>query len=127
MQHLQPLIGEWELEIPLADATVRGRTTFERLGDGFVVMRTTVEAPEFPDSVSLIGGEPLAMHHFDARGVRRVYGASLEGGVLRFWRDGQRYAATLSADAATLDGAWQRSADGAAWEHDFDLRYTRIS
>ena len=39
------------------------------------------------------------MEYFDSRGVRRIYGVSLEDGVLRMWRDApgfdQRFCATL--------------------------------
>jgi hypothetical protein len=27
---------------------------------------------------------------------------------------------------ASLTGAWEKSPDGARWEHDFDLTYTKI-
>ena len=43
------------------------------------------------------------MSEFDSRGVRRTYGTSFEGGVLRFWRDhptfAQRFSATVAHDS----------------------------
>jgi hypothetical protein len=37
-------------------------------------------------------GDGLVMEYFDSRGVRRRYGVSLEGGVLRIWRDDPTFA-----------------------------------
>ncbi len=45
----------------------------------------------------------LVMEYFDSRGVRRSYGASLDDGALRVWRDhpgfDQRFSATFGPDA----------------------------
>jgi hypothetical protein len=45
------------------------------------------------------------------------------------WRDApgfcQRFRGVLGEDGRTIRGAWEKSADGSAWEHDFDLVYTR--
>jgi hypothetical protein len=47
-------------------------------------------------AISVIGapeaGNGLVMEYFDLRGVRRTYGVSLEGGVLRIWRDDPTFA-----------------------------------
>jgi hypothetical protein len=40
-----------------------------------------------------------------------------------FW---QRYAGVFAADGKTIEGAWERSADGSEWQHDFRLTYTKI-
>ena len=133
---LAPLIGAWTLEGRLpgeGEATVRGRATFEWLDRrAFVVQRWTIERPEFPDGIAVLGPGPggaSAQHYFDSRGVARVYRTSLRDGMWRLWREGrdfwQRFAGTFSADGATIDGAWEKSPDGDVWEHDFDLTYRR--
>jgi hypothetical protein len=33
---------------------------------------------------------------------------------------------TFSDDGKTIPGAWEVCHDGATWEHDFDLTYTKI-
>ena len=80
-----------------------------------------------PDS----SGERIVQHYFDSRGVARVYGMSLEDGILRLWREGadfwQRYEGRFSPDGNTVTGAWEKSDDGSKWEHDFDLAYERIA
>ncbi len=43
---------------------------------------------------------------------------------LEFW---QRFTGTFSEDGNRIDGQWEISHDeGANWEKDFDLNYTRI-
>jgi hypothetical protein len=81
---LDVLVGEWETSVPGIEA--EGRTTFEWLeGGGFLIERSTVDRPEFPNGISVIGATGadggLQQHYFDSRGVARVYEMTLEGGV----------------------------------------------
>ena len=79
MQEFEPLIGEWhgEGEIPIEPPMkIAADVSIERLGE-FIVMRSTGEPAEMPDSISIIGGapagEPQPMHYFDSRGVKRLF------------------------------------------------------
>lgn len=137
LEALQPLVGEWTTEVrhPSRDAPIAGRTTFEWLeGGGYLIQRAVTENPEFPRGVMVIGpdiaGERIVQHYFDSRGVARVYDISLDDGVVRLWRDdadfAQRYTGHLSADGATIRGAWEICDDGETWVHDFELTYTRV-
>jgi hypothetical protein len=100
----------------------------------FLVQRWRSDEPAAPDGIAILGFDEaaggLVQHYFDSRGVARVYRASLEDGVWRMWREhpgfDQRYAGTLCGDGATITGAWEKRTDGATWEHDFDLVYTRV-
>ena len=135
MEHtnLEPLVGEWTIEAPSL-GSAQGRMRVEWLeGGGWLILRSVIDVPEAPNGVMIIGGEPLAQHYFDSRGVHRVYRMSLEDGVWKLWRDSddddffQRYAGTFSDDGMTINGAWEKSVDrGSTWEHDFDLRYERV-
>jgi len=134
---LEPLLGEWEVEgtHPIDPAmTVRGRTSFEWLdGQQFLVQRWTVDHPDFPDGIAILGeGESgLAQHYFDSRGVARVYAMSLAGGVWELSRDhpgwSQRFLGKLSDDGRTIAGRWERCTDGSTWELDFRLTYTKAA
>jgi len=44
------------------------------------------------------------------------------GGRRGFW---QRYTGVFAGDGRTIKGAWEGSADGSRWKHDFDLNYPR--
>jgi hypothetical protein len=80
-------------------------------------------------------GEGYLQHYFDSRGVVRVYEMTLSDGVWELLRVKpdfspldfcQRFTGRFSDDGVTIDGRWEKSGDGVAWEPDFDLRYTRI-
>lgn len=140
---LAPLLGEWTIVAEFADlppADVGARVSFEWLpGERFLVERWEIPIPEAPDGIALIGADPeraggYLQHYFDSRGVARVYKMSLEDGVWRLWRDeadfspldfSQRFAGRFGDDGTTIAGAWEICHDGATWEHDFDLTYTR--
>ena len=143
-KRLEVLVGEWTTEIvhpTVRPNSIRGRRRFEWLtksnngSGGFLVQHDEVEHPDFPDSVTLIGvdadapADLFTYHYFDTRGVERVYAMSLSDGVWKLWRDApgfsQRFIGTFSVDGKTIDGCWEKSADGAQWEHDFDLTYTK--
>jgi hypothetical protein len=55
---------------------------------------------------------------------------SLDDGSWKLWREApgfwQRYAGVFAADGKTIEGAWESSADGSEWQHDFRLTYTKI-
>jgi hypothetical protein len=68
--------------------------------------------------------------YYDSRGVARVYQMSFAQRTWALWRQApgfwQRFLGILSEDGGAIRGAWEKSADGSAWEHDFDLIYTRV-
>ena len=138
-ERLGALVGEWTMEgaHPLDPAAVaRGRAAFEWLvGGHFLVQRWEVEHPDFPDGIQIIGWDDAAghyaAHYFDSRGIARRYEMSLGAGLWTVWRDdpgfSQRFTGTFGDDGRTITGRWERSSDGATWEHDFDLTYTRVT
>ncbi len=128
------LIGTWTTEAthPMHDGVVPGSVTFEWLdGRGFLIQRSHNDHERFPDSISVIGapeaGGGLVMEYFDSRGMRRTYRISLDGGVLRIWRDqpgfDQRYSATLGDD--TFEGVWQLARTAGDWQDDLKVTYRR--
>lgn len=139
LERLNVLVGEWNVAVPDPvdpSAMVGGRTTFAWLEDqSFLIERSTVDRPEYPDGVSIIGCDDttgqIVQSYTDSRGVYRIYQMSLDGGLWKLWREApgffQRFTATLSADGGTMTGAWEKSSDGVTWEHDFDLTYMKVS
>lgn len=134
LEQLNILIGEWETTVP--ERGVRGRTTFEWLeSGGFLIQRSTVQKPEYPDSISIIGATgsdgALQQHYFDSRGVARIYDVTLRDNVWMMFRDGpdwpQRFVGRFSADGNSISARLERgSYPGGPLEHDFDMVYTRI-
>jgi hypothetical protein len=131
---LDVLVGEWETDVPGVEA--EGRTTFEWLeGGGFLIQRSTVDRPEFPNAICVIGATGptggLQQHYFDSRGVTRVYEMTLADGVWTLFREGpdwpQRYVGELSEDGTAITGRWEAGAElGAPLEHDFDMNFRRL-
>jgi hypothetical protein len=144
LHRLDALIGEWEMEAtfeagyfgPGSPAITgrSGQTTFDWLdGRFFLTQRFATEHPAAPSGIAIIGvstdPETFEQHYYDSRGVARVYHMSLDSGVWKLWREApgfwQRYTAAISDDGATITGAWEASADGRDWKHDFGLNYIK--
>jgi hypothetical protein len=131
---LSALVGEWEVESPLFPGA-QGRAVFEWLEGGAYLMQHATAPDPAPNSTWIIGADDSAedcsaLYH-DSRGVSRVYRTSFVDGIWTVSRDApgfwQRFRGRLSEDATRIEGAWELSADGTSWEHDFDLTYTRIT
>jgi hypothetical protein len=139
---LEVLVGEWSMttsSTPDPSNSPRARTRFEWLpGKRFLVQRWEVEHPDAPDGIAIIGvdiaGTGFVQHYFDSRGVARVYEMSFADNVWTLERRAsasapdfsQRFTGTFSDDHNTILGRWEISRDGADWQLDFDLTYTRI-
>ena len=140
LERLEALVGKWSVEaVPSGGPAWPGEawTTFEWLkGRNFLVERSTVEMPEAPDGVMIIGpgDEPdtFRQYYFDSRGVHRIYEMTLSDRVWKLWRDAsdpfpQRFTGTFSDDGMTIAGRWEKAEDGTNWETDFDLTFRQSS
>ena len=141
LQELEVLVGEWTMEAtPPGGEPWPGeaRATFEWLEvseNRLLVERSTIEMPQAPNGVCVIGCDAANGTYYqlytDDRGVCRVYEMSIGDGEWMLWRDGepfsQRFTATISADGNTIEGRWEAAKDGTSWETDFDLVFQRVS
>ena len=130
---LDALVGTWRIEVPQFPGP-SGTETVEWLEAGaYLRIHAEVPAPA-PTATMIVGrddsGDECTVLYYDSRGVSRIYRMTFAGGVWRMWREApgfwQRFTGTLAEDGATITAAWEKSPDGAAWEHDFDMLYTRI-
>ena len=145
LDRLEVLIGQWEMTASFeagyfgpgspAATSGGGRVTFEWLeGKFFLTQRFVVEHPAAPSGIAIIGvtdePETFSQHYYDSRGVARVYQMSLDGGIWNVWREApgfwQRFTGVISGDGSAIKGAWQASADGREWKHDFGLTYIKM-
>ena len=140
LDELDVLVGEWEITAthPTFAEPTHGSALFEWLeGRTFLIMRSSIEHPDAPDSIAIIGppsgdvqaiDAPLMMNYHDSRGVHRVYAAIWEERTWRMWRNApdfnQRFSGTLSADGSVLDGMWQMHR-GDEWVDDLAITYRR--
>lgn len=143
LERLRPLVGTWDMEAsfpagqlaPGAPACVAsgGRTRFEWMdGGAFLIQRFSSGHPDAPSGLAVIGPvteseSAFIQHYYDSRGVARVYHMTMDGDAWTLSREApgfcQRYQATISPEGTVITGAWESSADGENWEHDFDLTY----
>lgn len=145
LTRLGALTGRWEMEASFdagffgegsPPATGRGgSTTFEWLdGEFFLIQRFVSGHPAAPSGIAIIGPgtvpDSFTQHYYDSRGVTREYQMTLDGGVWELWRAApgfwQRYRGVFSGDGTTITGAWEASADGREWQHDFGLTYHKV-
>jgi hypothetical protein len=137
LEGLRVLVGTWRTigTHPLVPGTTfHGRTTFEWLdGGAFLIMHSEIDEPEIPSAIAVFGSDDTtgecSMLYFDERGVSRRYDVRLEENVWSWWRNApglsQRFTGTIAADGRTITGGGEMSRDGATWEPDLQLTYTR--
>jgi hypothetical protein len=134
LHELEVLVGEWVMEAKSAETGEPwpggGTMTFEWHDSGaHLVQRATVEHPDAPDNVSIIGCDATAGSYYqlysDERDVSRVYQMRIGNGEWTLWRDGQpfaqRFSATFSDDGNTITGVWEMAEDGVNFTPDFEL------
>ncbi len=140
---LQPFIGEWNVEgrhVALPDVVIHGHSVFDWWGDrAFLMHHSTLDHPDFPDSISVIGAtQPdggLAQHYFDSRGVHRLSAMTFERGVWTLDRKAvgpkdfdQRMHMTFSADGRTMKVVAERTDPGMhEMKLDMSSIYTRAT
>jgi len=136
------LVGDWEMTLsrasflPSKDDVVHGHVEFRPIEEGtLLAMRQGVEPPKPPAATWVIGRDEsrdvYTVLYSDSRGVSRVYEITLSNREWRIWRENlefsQRFEATVSADHNEIMGRWEKCASDGAWEHDFNIAYTRES
>jgi hypothetical protein len=143
LDELQPFIGEWTTEgrhVAVPNEVIRGHCVFEWWGDRtFLMHRSTVDHPDFPDNLSIMGATRpdggLALHWFDSRGTHRVFDMTFERGVWTISRKAagpkdfdQSMRGTFSADGNTIMTQSSLSEPGGGPQKpDFAVTFTRVA
>ena len=139
VDHLRAFLGEWRIEsvLPLDPPVVRhGRTVFEAMPGGHYLLQLWEgDDVDTASGVAIItfhaDNDTYEQHSFDEHGVVRVYGMTFYDGVWRLWRDApglsQCFTGVFSSGGRTIEGRWEKSGDdGATWEHDADVTFTKV-
>ncbi|MGE5595075.1 MAG: hypothetical protein ACM3S1_03455, partial [Hyphomicrobiales bacterium] len=114
----------------------RGTAVFEWMRrERSLLQRTTIDLPEAPDNIAVIGCDAANGTYFqlysDERGVCRVYQMDIGNGEWRLRRDGepfsQRFTASFSNDGNTITGRWELAEDGTNYRTDFDLVFRSVT
>jgi hypothetical protein len=132
------LIGEWKTvgtHAKLPGIALHGHTSFNWLeGGAFLVMHSKNNEGKIPTSVAIFGSDnskgEYSMLYFDERKVSRKCEVAFKDNVLKWWRSApgfsQRYTFTFTDNGDTIITKGELSEDGATWEQDLDLTYTRV-
>ena len=132
LKHLGRLIGQWEVEL-IFPTDPPGRVHAEAVFDWLNSQAFVIE--HFGGSTWIIGfddtTETYSVLYHDERGISRVYQMSLRDGLWKLWRNtpdfSQRFEGQFSADGQTITARWEKSTDGASWDHDFALTYSKVN
>ena len=143
LDRLNVLVGQWEMEATFKggffgsgspEITSRGRTSFHwREGRFCLTQRFVNEHPAVPSGITIIGTSEerntFAQHHYDSRGVARVYQMALEGREWKLWREApgfsQRFTGSFADSGDTIAGRWQLCVDDVNWNDDLQIVYRR--
>jgi hypothetical protein len=139
LKELEVLVGEWTQEAtpPGGEPWLgEARVTFEWLEGSdkrLLVERSSVEMPEAPNGVCVIGCDAAKGTYYqlytDDRNVCRVYEMTIGDGKWTLHREGepfdQRFTATISDDGNTIAGLWELN-EGDGWKTDFDLTFNKV-
>jgi hypothetical protein len=136
------LIATWEFE-PFVEgrSAGRGRATFEWIeGGAFVLERSRADwtDPGWVENAPVTSqcvlgwdhstGEVVQLYSDDRR-VLRIYRGSLTDEAWTLERAApdfhQRFVGIFSDGGRTIDGRWESSPDGTAWELDFPITYRK--
>lgn len=132
------LIGQWRTtgtHPAMPGVTLRGRVSFAwQDGGAFLVWRSEVDDPRFPDGIAIVGSDDAAgtlfISYFDQRGVSRKYDVTLgENGFAMQRMDpkfSQRMTFALAAGDAKMVSQGEMSREGAGWEPDLSQTFERL-
>ncbi len=134
------LVGEWNTvgtHRLLPGLTLHGHVTCEWIeGGAFLRMVSQAEEADIPSGMFIFGSDTasddVTLLYYDVRGVSRVYAATLNGRILKFWRNApgpglaQRFTATFADDGSTIQFVSELSEDGTTWLNDLEQTYTRV-
>jgi hypothetical protein len=135
---LAVLVGDWRVELTDAGflepgTSMSGTMSVSWLDEAFLVLRSAMNVDGPPTSVSVIGHDghdDYQLLYADDRGVSRIYRMSFADGVWIQHREDpgfhQRFQGTVDRSGDRISAFWTKSHDdGATWQHDFNLTYTR--
>jgi hypothetical protein len=135
LEPLDFLVGDWRTagtHPMVPGATLEGRTSFTRHeGGAFLVMRSQVDHPDFPDGVAIVGSDDssgaYSMLYFDERGISRILSLSVGERSVTWSHDDPEFAQslTIAAEGDKLVSKGRMSRNGGAWEDDLSQVFTR--
>lgn len=136
LKALEFLVGEWRTtgshpQVPGKE--LPGRTSFAWAeGGAFLIMRSEVDEPQFPNGMAIIGSDDaagkLGMIYFDERCVSRIYQVTVSSRSMTWRRDDPKFSQSMVITAEggdTLIGKGRMSKGGRPWVDDLSQIFKR--
>jgi hypothetical protein len=137
LKPLEFLIGDWRTtgsHPMMSGKELSGRTSFAwHEGGAFLIMRSQVDEPQFPDGVAIIGSDDtageFAMIYFDERGTSRLMDVAVGDRTVTWRRDNPEFSQclTITVEGERLVSKGRMSRDGGPWENDLSQAFERIA
>jgi hypothetical protein len=138
LKPFERLIGEWKTTgtHPAIPDPLHGQASFQwEEGGAFLVWRSHVDHPQFPDGISIIASDDAAatffISYFDERGISRKYDVMVTADGFTMHRlepkFSQRMTFTVNPHDNRIEGRGEMSREGGPWEGDLSLTYERLS
>ena len=132
LRNLGRLVGRWNVELVFPhdpNNIIHGEAAFEWLeGESYVIER--LGASTWIMGLDDSSDSYTVLYH-DDREVSRVYQMNLSASHWTIQRHSpgfsQRFVGRLDEEDSTIKAQWEKSSDGATWEHDFDIVYRRVN
>ena len=128
------LIGNWRTtgtHPMMSGKRLAGRTCFDwHQGGAFLIMRSEVDEPSFPDGVAIIGSDGegrYSMIYFDERGVSRVMDMTAAEDAVTWRHDDPKFAQrlTIKKEGDRLVSKGLMSENGGPWTDDLSQFFER--
>lgn len=138
LKFFERVVGEWSTTGThplLPGATVHGRVSFQWTeGGAFLIWRSEVDDPRFPDGIAIVGSDDEAgtifVSYFDQRGISRKYDVTVADDGFTMQRTdpkfSQRMTFTLEDGDLRMLSRGEMSREGAAWESDLSQTFERL-
>lgn len=139
LKFFERIVGEWATtgtHPALPGEIVHGRVSFAwQDGGAFLIWRSEVDDPRFPQGVAIVGSDDAAgtlfISYFDERQVSRKYDVTLRDNGFAMERMdpafSQRMTFTIEAGGQRMVSKGEMSRDGGAWEADLSQTFERVT
>lgn len=138
LRPLNRLVGTWKTagtHPAVPNTLLHGRTSFAwQDGGAFLVWRSELDDPRFPDGIAIFGSDDAAktvfINYFDERGVSRKYDISIDADGFTMQRIdpafSQRMTFKIGAGGHRIVSKGEMCRDGGDWEDDLSVIYDRL-
>jgi hypothetical protein len=138
LKFFERIVGEWSTtgtHPAFPGVILLGRVSFAwQDGGAFLVWRSEIYDPRFPDGIAIVGSDDEAgtifISYFDERGISRKYDVTVDDDGFTMQRMdakfSQRMVFTIGARDSRIVSKGEMSREGAAWEDDLSQTFERL-